>query len=104
MDDLISRKRLLRDTYFQKGRYPETPLLRMAISEQPAVEAVPLVRALWCEYFPSDCALIMTGEEMLLMCSHCGAKYSNVEGFRYCPHCGAFMEGVNNAKNHNKTG
>lgn len=42
MDDLISRKRLLRDIYFQEGRYPETPLMRMAIREQPRVDAVVL--------------------------------------------------------------
>lgn len=38
--DLISRSRLLRDIYFQEGRYPESHLLRMAINEQPAVDAV----------------------------------------------------------------
>lgn len=47
----------------------------------------------WDEWWPSNCALIMTGEEMLYQCSACTAKYSGVEGFRYCPHCGAFMDG-----------
>jgi hypothetical protein len=41
MDDLISRSRLLRDTYFREGRYPESHLLRMAINEQPAVNPLP---------------------------------------------------------------
>lgn len=36
--DLIDRGRLLRDPYFQEGRYPESNLLRMAIMEQPAVD------------------------------------------------------------------
>lgn len=40
--DYISRSRLLRDPYFQEGRYPESPLLRMAIGEQPAVHVVPV--------------------------------------------------------------
>ena len=40
--DCISRSRLLRDPYFQEGRYPESPRLRMAIKEQPAVHVVPL--------------------------------------------------------------
>lgn len=38
--DLISRARLLRDPYFQEGRFPESNLLRMAIREQPPVNAV----------------------------------------------------------------
>ena len=41
MDDLISRRRLLRDTYFQEDRYPESHLLRMAINEQPTVNPLP---------------------------------------------------------------
>lgn len=40
--DLIDRGRLLRDPYFQEDRYPESHLLRMAIGEQPTVDAVAL--------------------------------------------------------------
>lgn len=39
-NDLISRSRLLRDPYFQEDRYPESHLLRMAIKEAHAVDAV----------------------------------------------------------------
>ena len=38
--DLIDRGRLLRDPYFIEDRYPESHLLRMAINEQPTVNAV----------------------------------------------------------------
>ena len=48
----------------------------------------------WLEWFPGDCALIMTGEEMLYRCSSCDAKYSDAEGYKYCPNCGAKMEDV----------
>ena len=66
MDDLISRRRLLRDPYFQEGRYPESHLLRMAINEQPAarrwipvterlpkpyVDVITLRRDLLCEKY-----------------------------------------------------
>ena len=47
----------------------------------------------WDEWWPGECSLIMTGEEMLYQCSACTAKFSDVEEFRYCPHCGAFMDG-----------
>ena len=47
----------------------------------------------WEEWSPSDITLILTGEEMLFGCSGCGAKYPDVEGYRYCPNCGARMEG-----------
>lgn len=40
--DLIDRRRLLRDPYFQEDRYPESHLMRMAIGEQPTVDAVVL--------------------------------------------------------------
>lgn len=39
--DLISRSRLLRDPYFREDRYPVSHHLRMAIMEQPAVDAGP---------------------------------------------------------------
>lgn len=40
--DLIDRGRLLRDPYFQEDRYPESHLLRIAIREQPTMDAVVL--------------------------------------------------------------
>lgn len=40
----------------------------------------------WVEFLPGDCALIMTGEEMLYRCSECDAKYADVEGYTDCPH------------------
>lgn len=51
-----------------------------------------VVHGHWDEWWPGDCAQIMTGEEKLYQCSACTAKYADVEGFRYCPHCGAFMD------------
>lgn len=63
------------------------------IDEQPTVEAVEVVRGRWEEWWPGDCALIMTGEEKLYRCSVCDAKYPDVEGFDFCPHCGNPMDG-----------
>lgn len=48
--------------------------------------------ASWKEWYPGI-STILTGEEMLYMCSSCSAKYPDVEGLRYCPHCGSFMSG-----------
>lgn len=45
----------------------------------------------WEEWWPGDCALILTEEEMLWMCSDCSAKVSNKSNF--CPNCGARMDG-----------
>ena len=70
--------------------------VEQAIIEAPTVDAVPVVHAKWGEWWPGDCALIMTGEEMLYQCSACTAKYSDIEGKRYCPHCGAKMDGDGN--------
>lgn len=66
--------------------------MEMLLKTQSTVDAMEVVHAQWDEWWPGDCALIMTGEEMLYQCSACTAKYDNVEGFRYCPHCGAFMD------------
>lgn len=54
-------------------------------------ELAPVRHGRWLEWFPGDCAMIMTGEEMLYRCSLCDAKYSDVEGYKYCPNCGARM-------------
>lgn len=63
------------------------------IHRQPAADVAPVVHGRWLEWFPGDCALIMTGEEMLYRCSCCDVKYSDVEGYKYCPNCGARMDG-----------
>jgi Zn finger protein HypA/HybF involved in hydrogenase expression len=61
----------------------------------PDVESLnilPKVTGAWEEWWPGDCALIMTGEEKLYRCSICDAKYPDVEGFNFCPHCGNPIE------------
>lgn len=58
----------------------------------PDVDAVPVVHGEWKEWWP-PMHTIMTGEEMLYVCSACDAKYGSVEGYRYCPYCGAMMDG-----------
>lgn len=45
----------------------------------------------WLEWWPGEAALIMTGEEMLWMCSVCEAKFTERKNF--CPNCGADMRG-----------
>lgn len=64
-----------------------------SIEHAPTVDAVEVVRhGKWLEWFPGDCALIMTGEEMLYRCSSCDAKYADAEEYKYCPYCGARMD------------
>ena len=46
----------------------------------------------WVEWWPSSCALILTGEEMLWECSRCTAKFDSKENMHYCPNCGAKMD------------
>lgn len=60
------------------------------------MDAKELVHGKWLEWYPGDCALIMTGEEMLYQCSNCGAKYPDVNGYRFCPNCGKIMDGGEN--------
>jgi len=67
-------------------------IIRAAAEELEKIEAQPVVRGKWIEWWPSDCALIMTGEEMLWMCSECTAKFSAKSS--YCPNCGADMREV----------
>ena len=64
-----------------------------AASEQKSETVAPVRHGKWLEWFSGDCALIMTGEEMLYRCSSCDAKYSDAEGYKYCPNCGAIMDG-----------
>ena len=65
------------------------------IKSIPSSDVAPVRHGEWVEWFPGDCALIMTGEEMLYRCSSCDAKYSDAEGYKYCPNCGAVMEAPN---------
>ena len=60
--DLIDRNRLLRDPCFREDRYPESHLLRMAIGEQPAVDAVEVVRCKDC--FADGCCSVQIDLEM----------------------------------------
>ena len=62
------------------------------INSVPAADVATVRHGGWLEWFPGDCALIMTGEEMLYRCSTCDAKYPDVEGYKYCPNCGAKMD------------
>lgn len=62
------------------------------INSIPAVDVAPVRHGKWMEWFPGDCALIMTGEEMLYRCSCCDVKYSDAEGYKYCPNCGSKMD------------
>jgi hypothetical protein len=57
----------------------------------PNIDSAPVVHGEWNEWLPGDIALIMTGEEMLLECSVCTAKFANQS--HYCPNCGAKMDG-----------
>lgn len=43
----------------------------------------------WKEWWPGDCALILTGEEVLYSCSVCNTKH--IAKSTYCPSCGAEM-------------
>lgn len=47
------------------------------------------IQSKWEEWWPGDCSLIMTGEEMLWKCSNCTAKHTQKS--KYCPTCGAKM-------------
>lgn len=62
------------------------------INSVPAADVATVRHGDWMEWFPGDCALIMTGEEMLYRCSCCDVKYSDAEGYKYCPNCGARMD------------
>lgn len=61
--------------------------------ENESLRAEPVRPAHWEEWLPGI-SVILTGEEMLYMCSNCTAKYEDVENMRYCPNCGAKMDEV----------
>ena len=85
--DLIDRNRLLRDPYFREDRYPESNLLRMAVKEQPTIDAVEVVHGEW--------VVCGDGEYVPFMCSACGKTTSwyHAQTANYCPNCGARMDG-----------
>ena len=66
--DLISRSSLPRDPYFQKDRYPESFLLRIAIGAAPAVDAVRVVRC----------------EDMYCCTKHTGLALIKPDGSSFC--------------------
>lgn len=61
------------------------------LNQLPDADVVPVRHAHWEEWLPGM-SVILTGEEMLYMCSNCTAKYEDVEGMRYCPNCEAKMD------------
>ena len=61
------------------------------VKAQPTVDAAEVVHGRWKEWYP-PMHTILTGEEMLYLCSACDAKYPDAEGYRYCPRCGAMMD------------
>lgn len=63
------------------------------VDDWQTADIAPVRHGKWLEWFPEDCALIMTGEEMLYQCSSCDAKYYDTEGYKYCPNCGCRMDG-----------
>lgn len=66
---------------------------RDRLKNATTVDAPEVVHGHWEEWLPGM-SVILTGEEMLYMCSNCTAKYEDVEGMRYCPYCGAKMDEV----------
>lgn len=73
---------------FSRTFSPKTA--REIVNAMPAADVVEVRHGEWKEWWPGDCSLIMTGEEMLWRCSLCEAKY--VSRHNYCPNCGAKMD------------
>ena len=107
-DDLISRSRLLRDPYFREDRYPVSHHLRMAIMEQPAVDAEEVFKSLpyvkeVLEMVKQTVAPVRHGRWVerpntkgQVYCSECGTLEKTTDNnFKsmHCPHCGAKMDG-----------
>ena len=94
MDDLISRKALTEKAWEADTQCGYVQVVDVGdIENAPAVDAAPVVRGEWKEWWPGSCALIMTGEEVLYRCTRCDAKYADTSNF--CPNCGAKMDGGN---------
>lgn len=81
---------------FIDANWPNDPLLKQIVfnllDKLPKVDDAPVENGKWEEWWPSSCAMILTGEEKLFCCSACTAKYHDVEGYNYCPFCGKPME------------
>ena len=65
---------------------------QMAVDGKTIADVAEVRHGEWIEWYPPK-EYIITGEELLYCCSHCDAKYLDVEGYRYCPFCGALMDG-----------
>lgn len=92
MARMIDADRLLRDPYFQEDRWPESHLIRMAVREQPTVDAVEVVHGRWeeqKEWNFKERDYFLAG----YTCSCCGFWYLNQQKYNYCPNCGAKMDG-----------
>lgn len=87
---LSSRKAEFVDDY-GKGWSAGINTAIKACEKFPAVDVAPVRYGHWEEWLPGM-SVILTGEEMLYMCSNCTAKYEDVEGMRYCHNCGAKMD------------
>ena len=83
--DCIERK-ALRDALYDADAITMNGV--KILNQFPSADVAPVRRGKWLEWFPGDCALIMTGEEMLYRCSSCDAKYADAEEYKYCPNCG----------------
>lgn len=97
MGEYIKRDRLLRDPYFQKDRFPESHLLRMAIMNQPAADVVEVKRGCWVGTADgyADGKLVYDMWE----CSECGYDADGADekpNWNFCPNCGAKMDGGEN--------
>ena len=88
MAEYIEREALLKK---MKNWHEKISLIE-CVNSMPAADVAPVRHGQWVEWLPGDCALIMTGEEMLYRCSSCDAKYSDAEGYKYCTNCGAKMD------------
>lgn len=96
-DDLISRSASVDALCVACNKeYPEEPcepsecLMRQALEECPAVDAVPVVHGRWENYVCVACGFdlrwLTDGENDL-------EQWVWDEGFDYCPNCGAKMDG-----------
>lgn len=91
MDEYIKREAALSAVDCGNLHKGIVDALQENIKDIPAADVVEVRHGRWEEWWPGDCALIMTGEEMLWMCNKCTAKFSDRSA--YCPNCGARMDG-----------
>lgn len=94
MKDYVERETLIKEGWHLERQVYGNGYAAIEIKQLkdvPAADVKPVRHGRWKEWWPGDCALIMTGEEMLWMCSECTAKFSDRSS--YCPNCGADMRG-----------